>query len=153
MMQPEPVTLQIRNKNRCITEFSLPVRGKEYRAGREPNNDIVIADEKVSRYHFTVSRGWDDAIVLTDLGGTNGVTVNGIRIRDRIAIEPGDTVRVGDLDLVLIKSSGTNQQDAALQTGSETDPEPDHRVYVALLIGGCILVFSALLMILITLFH
>lgn len=151
MAQPEPVTLQIRKKNRCITEFSLPVRGKEYRAGREPDNDIIIAGEKVSRHHFTVSRGWDDAIVLRDLGGTNGITVNGIRIRDRIAIEPGDTIRVGDLDLVFVKPSGTDRQNSALQTGPK--PERHHRIYVALLISGSILVFFALAVMWMILFY
>jgi DNA-binding NtrC family response regulator len=63
------------------------------RVGAAPGNDLTIADPTVSRVHCEIAqRG--DALVLRDLGSTNGTWVEGVRLRDG-DVPPGAIVRVG----------------------------------------------------------
>lgn len=61
--------------------------------GRDPDNDIPIKAEHVSRHHaqVTVEQG---ACWITDLNSTNGTYVNGRRIKKRL-LRDGDKVRIG----------------------------------------------------------
>lgn len=52
------------------------VPGGALRIGRALDNDLVIADSRVSRYHAQVSRIGDGALVR-DLGSTNGTSLDG----------------------------------------------------------------------------
>jgi hypothetical protein len=65
--------------------------------GRSQRCDYVLADPNVSRRHFELQlRG--EEWYLTDLGSTNGVTVNGKRVTtSRLA--PGDEIVVGTSSL------------------------------------------------------
>ena len=57
----------------------FPLRKTILTIGRAPNNDIVIMDRRVSRYHARLTYQQGDWI-LEDLNSDNGVWVNGIRI-------------------------------------------------------------------------
>ncbi len=72
-------------------------RGGTLRVGRGSENDIVLADERVSRRHgtFTTRQG---ALIYTDGGSTNGSFVNGSLVSE-IALGSGDVVRVGSTTL------------------------------------------------------
>lgn len=74
-------------------------RGGTLRVGRGPDNDIVLADERVSRRHgaFTTRQG---ALIYTDGGSTNGSLVNGSLISE-IALGSGDVVRLGNTTLTI----------------------------------------------------
>jgi hypothetical protein len=74
-------------------ESRLPLHGGMLRLGRGQDNDLVLADEQVSRHHGQlVSR--QGALVYRDLDSTNGSFVNGDRVTE-IAIGPGDILQVG----------------------------------------------------------
>jgi len=63
------------------------------RVGAAAGNDLTLADPTVSRVHCELTqRG--DALVLRDLGSTNGTWVEGVRLRDG-DVPPGAIVRVG----------------------------------------------------------
>jgi ABC-type multidrug transport system ATPase subunit/pSer/pThr/pTyr-binding forkhead associated (FHA) protein len=62
--------------------------------GRVADNDVVVDDLLVSRYHATVQPLGDGRLLVTDLGGRNGTFVNGHRV-GRAAIAPGDRLTVG----------------------------------------------------------
>jgi hypothetical protein len=66
--------------------------------GRMPECDVVLADPNVSRRHAEVRRA-GDAIVVTDLGSTNGTRVNGEPVRER-ALASGDEITVGSSTVV-----------------------------------------------------
>lgn len=64
--------------------------------GRHPDCDVVLSDSrKVSRRHCCIAQV-DNRLVVRDLGSTNGVRVNGRRIRTEAALRSGDEICVGD---------------------------------------------------------
>ena len=63
--------------------------------GRSPSSDIVIDEPYVSATHarFTLQ---GPALVLEDLGSTNGTMVNGHPITQPVTLREADEVQVGD---------------------------------------------------------
>jgi hypothetical protein len=78
---------------------SLVVGGRPLTIGRAPDNGLVLADSRASRHHARLY-GRSGALVLTDLGSTNGSWVNDRRI-DEMALGEGDQIRIGDTILVV----------------------------------------------------
>ena len=64
--------------------------------GRSPSSDIVIDEPYVSATHarFTIQ---GPALVLEDLGSTNGTMVNGHLIEQPVTLRETDEVQVGDV--------------------------------------------------------
>jgi DNA-binding SARP family transcriptional activator len=65
------------------------------RIGRRPENDIVLDDDDVSRYHAVVI-DTGTGFVISDLRSTNGVTVAGRRIRGSATLADGDRIKIGN---------------------------------------------------------
>ena len=66
--------------------------------GRLPECTVVLGDPNVSRRHAEI-RHVGDAVVVTDLGSTNGTKVNGIPVREQ-HLASGDEITVGSTTLV-----------------------------------------------------
>jgi hypothetical protein len=69
------------------------------RIGRERDNDLVLTDPRVSRYHTLIeleAGQW----VIRDLGSANGTLVNSQPISEPHSLSPDDRITVGDTDLV-----------------------------------------------------
>jgi hypothetical protein len=71
----------------------LPLDKDLTSVGRALDNDVVIADSRVSRYHVQLVR---DArgLVLRDLGSTNGTSVAGRKVAE-LRLADGDRVSLG----------------------------------------------------------
>ncbi len=81
--------------------LSLPTR--QLRIGRAPDNDVVVADLSVSRYHAELRKTTRGGYEIVDLDSHNGTYLNGQRVTsapvtetDLIAIGPATFQRVGD---------------------------------------------------------
>ena len=75
------------------TETSFPLSKDSSTLGRHRNNDIVIADPKVSSFHARIDRT-PEGHVLVDLKSRNGSYVNARRVENQL-LKNGDEVRVG----------------------------------------------------------
>lgn len=114
-------------QTRVAAESWLNIAGKEFRLvgktiriGRSQENDIVIDDKSVSRYHALLTLT-PEKIILEDLKSRNGVRVNGAAIR-RAELKDNDRVRIGDLDGVFFqraKVSAVKQASAFVSKVSE----------------------------------
>ncbi|MGH9065675.1 MAG: FhaA domain-containing protein [Acidimicrobiales bacterium] len=75
----------------------LPIGDDPVVLGRLPSCNVVIEDPNASRRHAEIRRQ-DDAVVLVDLGSTNGTRVNGASV-SRHQLVDGDTVTIGTTTL------------------------------------------------------
>ncbi len=73
----------------------FPLEAPELTIGRESTNNIPINDVEVSRKHARLElRG--NAYVIQDLGSTNGTFINGQRVTGPQALNPGDSISLGE---------------------------------------------------------
>jgi len=73
--------------------------GATLRVGKADDNDLVLPDDGVSRYHLTLTRT-ADGLLVRDLDSTNGTRVGGARVKEAI-VEPGTAMHVGGAVLVI----------------------------------------------------
>jgi pSer/pThr/pTyr-binding forkhead associated (FHA) protein len=62
--------------------------------GRHEECDVQLHSKKVSRRHCVVAQV-NDYLVVRDLGSTNGVRINGVRVAEG-KLAPGDELQVGN---------------------------------------------------------
>jgi pSer/pThr/pTyr-binding forkhead associated (FHA) protein len=74
----------------------LPYVNKQYKIGRNDDNDIKIKRPEISGHHCTITIISEHVIVLEDNQSTNGTFVNGVRIK-RALITPQDEVMLAKL--------------------------------------------------------
>ena len=71
-------------------------RGRILRVGRSPDSELVIPAhiDGVSRHHAQIFLQASGAFI-EDLGSANGTFLNGVPVRGRMHLKPGDQVRLG----------------------------------------------------------
>ena len=67
-------------------------------AGRAPEADFPLPHVEISRHHCRFTRE-GDVCTVTDLGSVRGITVNGTRVSEPIALKSGDRVGIGPVVL------------------------------------------------------
>ena len=67
--------------------------------GRSADNDLVLADSRVSRHHARIS-GRRGTLVYSDLGSTNGSRVNGVDVGE-LVLGAGDRIELGDTVIIV----------------------------------------------------
>ncbi|MBI2755557.1 MAG: DUF3662 domain-containing protein [Chloroflexi bacterium] len=101
--RPAPTAWLLDPENRPI---ELDPEDGPLRVGRSPDNDVVLGDSTVSRYHAQVwprSGGWS----VQDLGSTNGTAVADQPIgSDARVLADGDSVRFGGIHLRYVERLG-----------------------------------------------
>jgi hypothetical protein len=90
-------TVAVERGPRELRGVKLPVLGPVV-VGRSPGADIVIDAGYVSGRHARFSV-LSDALIIEDLGSTNGTMVEGARIEAPTTLEPGDLVSIGEVTL------------------------------------------------------
>jgi pSer/pThr/pTyr-binding forkhead associated (FHA) protein len=75
--------------------------------GRSADNDVVVPDVSISRFHAFVKEGAHGEWLIHDAGSTNGTTVNGNSVPRQghgspVQLKSGDDVRLGQVDLTFL---------------------------------------------------
>jgi len=78
----------------------VPFSRDEITIGREDGNTIRLTERNVSRRHARLFRH-SAQIFIEDLKSHNGIHVNGHRIRGQAVVRHGDTICIGDYDIVI----------------------------------------------------
>ena len=86
------------------------VPNKEIVVGRSSDLDMVLVEEMVSRKHARIAYE-NDAVMIEDLGSTNGTFVNGEKIK-RAQLKEGDRVLIGTSILKVIVMDGSSHDQA-----------------------------------------
>ena len=89
--------------------------------GRASDNAVsFIADSNISRYHADIERR-DDEFWLTDLGSSNGTTVNGEPVENEKKLNDGDVILLGN----------SSKVEFALEPEPEKENEEDENAATA----------------------
>jgi len=86
-----------------------PLKGQKVRVrktitiGRHPDNDISIEDPSASRHHARVEVT-ESGLVLADAESGNGTYLNGEKVTGASKLMPGDRIRIGRTEFVLLES-------------------------------------------------
>ena len=67
--------------------------------GKAPDNDLVLPDDTVSRRHCELVRE-GSSVRVRDLESTNGVRVDGTRVKDAV-LSPGAVLKVGEVEVAV----------------------------------------------------
>ncbi len=71
----------------------------EISIGRSRLNDLVVQNKEVSNFHAKLIFEQDGSLWIYDMDSTNGVFVNGIKIRTKHRVMPSDKIKLGSFDL------------------------------------------------------
>ena len=77
-----------------VNDFAYRLSGNVESIGRESSNDIVVSDINASRHHANVYLDQTGKWIIEDAGSTNGLYVNGKRVRSAQLID-ADIVLIG----------------------------------------------------------
>jgi len=115
--------LVIREGTKWSDVFRL-MSGRTVTVGRASTNQIVIKDERCSRYHaeiFLTQGRW----TLRDLESRNGTMVGGQLVHGDHALSPGDVVRIANCQMAFVHdlSKAFADSGAKLKLGTETGEE------------------------------
>ena len=87
--------------------------------GRQPDCDIPIAAEEISRHHARL-KVTPDGIQVEDLGSANGTFVNGKRVQSAL-LKPGEELRLDTVRFLLVTPGMDARQQSA---GARIEPAP-----------------------------
>ena len=68
--------------------------------GRDPNSAIYAESEYISNEYAKLHRT-DEGIFIEDLNSTSGTFLDGVTVRGKLRIKPGQVLKVGDLTIDL----------------------------------------------------
>lgn len=84
--------------------------------GRDPDNSLVLDDERVSRRHARLTARGSN-LVITDLGSTNGIRVNGSRVQE-IALGATDVIEIGETIMTVIAMEADGREPSSASDGT-----------------------------------
>jgi adenylate cyclase len=108
-----------------VLQLSKPVTT----VGRGHANDLVLNDSSVSRLHAVIKLS-DHAVLIADRGSTNGILVNGLKIKGESDLKAGDAVRIGRYELRLESPAEETTDEKAIRIRrSEWPSALDHIIH------------------------
>ena len=74
------------------------LRAEHASIGRSPEADIRLESDSVSRKHLSLRREGSE-LTVHDLNSSNGTWINNNKLTGSAILRPGDTIRLGDIEL------------------------------------------------------
>lgn len=122
--------LQIQTPDAEIRRITLDT--ERYSLGRAHSNDLCYPDDaSLSRRHLKIERdgkGW----VVVDLGSKNGTLVNGVRLRGKRQLAPGDRLTVGQLLISFVDPAQGPSESVVFVPDAEPELNPSSTVMTSL---------------------
>jgi hypothetical protein len=81
--------------------ITLP-RARPFRIGRDETSDLQVFDVRISRHHAKIEHRRGEYII-TDLGSTNGVFINGERITQPTVLRHNDALEIANTGAVTFR--------------------------------------------------
>jgi hypothetical protein len=100
------------------SEKSVPIEADLINIGRNRDNDLIIDDPYVSRYHVQMRRRFN-TYLLFDISTQTGTLVNGVRIKEH-QLQAGDVIQIGKTQIVYMDDQQPDDQ--ALAQTDTFDP-------------------------------
>ena len=97
---PSCVVVRYERDRRLIDVRDFP----EVVIGRSRDVTFTVDDERVSRRHLRITFR-EETLWAEDLGSRNGSKLNGRRIEGRVALQPGDVLTAGPVEVSVFTSS------------------------------------------------
>ncbi len=98
-----------------------PVSGETFRIGRHADNELMVADASISRFHAEIKHELNSRYVIRDLESLNGVYVNGRKARTAI-LSNGDLIELGDVTVKFTVFAAHDRPDLEASTDSTVTP-------------------------------
>ncbi len=104
-MESLPLEINLPDGRKVQTEVSV----SEAFLGREPENEVQVDSEAVSRRHGRISRA-GQLWFYQDLGSSNGSSVNGVKLppEKRHLLRGGDLIKLGDTSVRIAQTDEAN---------------------------------------------
>jgi pSer/pThr/pTyr-binding forkhead associated (FHA) protein len=102
----------------------VPLTKEVVNIGRMDDNDIILHNAHVSRYHARLVAK-SGQYTLMDLQSTGGTSVNGEKI-NRAGIKPGDVISLSGVPLIYGQTKGAAKLVSARSTAT---PQKEHSAY------------------------
>lgn len=94
VMPPAWLTIRLPQMPEKVYRIEKPV----VKIGRQLDNDIIVEDKRVSRYHAQIKFELNGQFIIYDLGSTNGITINGTPGIRQHTLRVGDRFTIGSYD-------------------------------------------------------
>jgi hypothetical protein len=94
VMPPAWLTIRLPQVPEKVYRIEKPV----IKIGRQLDNDIIVEDKRVSRYHAQIKFESNGQFTIYDLGSTNGITINGTPGMRQHTLRVGDRFTIGSYD-------------------------------------------------------
>lgn len=109
----------------------FPLQQTVVSIGRRSDNDLVIRDPRVSRYHAQL-RVQDGTYYIFDLQSTGGTYVNGEAVQQR-ALQAGDVISLAGIPLVYAQDESLRQEKIPTSELNAPSPKKENPASGALL--------------------
>jgi len=101
---------------------TMPLSGNRFAVGRSSGVELSFPDDAgLSRQHFAFEPA-GDGWTVQDLGSKNGTFVNGIPLKGRLGLRPGDRITAGHLAIIFAAEERAEPGVVVFEGGSESDP-------------------------------